>query len=144
MNALNDTPGLAFGLLNSIAICFNQYSLHGDPNFGVGLYTNGANPYGSQLATGLTFNGAFNVTLSYDGTTLSITMQAAGGGTIFRHSWTINIPSRVGGNTAYAGFTGGTGGASTVQAVQSWTYTASSGSGQTPTVPAAPTNLQVK
>jgi Chitobiase/beta-hexosaminidase C-terminal domain/Legume lectin domain len=139
MNALNDTPGLAFGLLNSIAICFNQYSLHGDPNFGVGLYTNGADPYGSQIATGLTFNGAFNVTLSYDGTTLSITMQAAGGGTIFRH-----IPSRVGGNTAYAGFTGGTGGASSVQAVQSWTYTASSGSVQTPAVPAAPTNLQVK
>jgi hypothetical protein len=110
----------------------------------VGLYTNGAAPYGSQIATGLNFSsGSWNVTLSYDGTTLSLTMQSTNGGAVFKHSWTINIPSTVGGSTAYVGFTGGTYGAAQVQAIQSWTY-ASSATQTSAAVPAAPTNLQVK
>ncbi len=147
MNAVNGSTGLALGLLNSIAIVFNQLSISGsgDPTNGVGLYTNGANPYGSQIATGLSFVGAFKVTLTYSGTTLSISIQSTGGGTIFTHSWTINIPSTVGANSAYVGFTGSTYGAASIQAIQSWTYTPTS-SGQTPTpaVPAAPTNLRVQ
>jgi hypothetical protein len=124
-----------------------MFGVGGDPSNSVGLYTNGANPFGSQIATGLNFGGGtFNVTLSYDGTTLSLSMQNTGGGPVFTRSWTINIPSKVGGSTAYVGFTGGTGGAASVQAVQSWTFTAASASqGQTaPPVPAAPTNLRVQ
>jgi len=134
--------GLAFGILNSIAIVFNQSPTgSSDPSNGVGLYTDGKAPNGSQIATGLSFVGAFNVTLTYSGTTLTISMQSTGGGTIFTHSWTIDIPSTVGANTAYVGFTGGTYGAASVQSVQTWTYTASPG--QT-AVPAAPTNLIVQ
>jgi hypothetical protein len=137
----------AWGLLNSVGIAFCMFGVGGDPSNSVGLYTNGANPFGSQIATGLNFGGGtFNVTLSYDGTTLSLSMQNTGGGPVFTRSWTINIPSKVGGSTAYVGFTGGTGGAASVQAVQSWTFTAASASqGQTaPPVPAAPTNLRVQ
>jgi hypothetical protein len=35
----------------------------------------------------------------------------------------VNIPSLVGGNTAYVGFTGGTGAMAATQNVMSWTYT---------------------
>ena len=148
INAVNGTPGQSFGLLNSVALAFSQYAIGSDPSNGVGLYTNGADPYGSQVPTGLTFNTTFNVTLTYNGSTLSLSMQATNGGTIFTRSWTINIPSTVGANTAYVGFTGGSGGgAHAVQAIQSWTYTAASSVQAPPpaaAVPAAPTNLQVK
>jgi hypothetical protein len=106
------------GILNSVAIAFDLSTV---PN-SVGLYTNGATPQGNQTATSLTFGGGvFNVTLSYSGTTLSISMQSSGGGTTFTHSWTVNIPSVVGANTAYVGFTGGTAG-NWFQAINSWTF----------------------
>jgi len=35
----------------------------------------------------------------------------------------VNIPTMVGGNTAYVGFTGGTGASTATQNVLSWTYT---------------------
>jgi hypothetical protein len=144
MDAFNGHPnqGDGFGLNASVAIAFNQYALGSDPTNGIGLYTNGSAPQGSQVATGFNFASgtAVSCTLTYDGTTLKISMTQ--GSSSFSHSWTINIPSTVGGSTAYAGFTGGTGGAASIAAVQSWTYTASQG--QTPAVPAPPTNLQVK
>jgi hypothetical protein len=63
------------------------------------------------------------VTLGYSGTTLSISMQATTGGTIFTHSWTgVNIPTIVGGNTAYVGFTGGQYGSSAVTEISNWTF----------------------
>ncbi len=150
MDAINGPPfGAAPGLLSSVAVVLNQQAFPGtsDPNFGVGLYMNGAAPYGSQIATGLNFStGSWIVTLTYDGTTLKLTMQSTNGGAAFTHSWPINIPTYVGGNTAYVGFTGGTYGAASIQAIQSWTYTAAGSAQATPptAVPAAPTNLQVK
>jgi Legume lectin domain/Chitobiase/beta-hexosaminidase C-terminal domain len=140
MNAYNGTSGTSYGLLNSIAIAFDQYAVANS----VGLYTNGATPTGSQIPTGLTFsNGhSFNVLLSYSGNTLTLSMTDTVTGAKFTHNFTIDIPSTVGANTAYVGFTGGTGGAASVQAVQSWTYATSPG--QTTAVPAAPTNLIVQ
>jgi hypothetical protein len=144
MNANNGgTGGTSYGLLNSIAIAFNQWP-GSNPGNSIGLYTNGATPSGSQISTGLNFGSGhpFTVILSYSGSTLSFSMTDKVTGATFTHSFTVNIPSTVGGNTAYVGFTGGTGGAATIQAVQTWTHTASLG--QTPAVPAPPTNLQVK
>jgi transposase len=40
----------------------------------------------------------------------------------FTHSYTVDIPSFVGGNVGYVGFTGGTGGLTTVADVRTWTY----------------------
>jgi hypothetical protein len=133
--------GTSVGILNSIAIAFDLYAA---PN-SVGLYTNGATPAGSQITmTGITLNSghAMNVSLSYTGTTLSFSITDTVTGAHFTHNFTIDIPSTVGANTAYVGFTGGTGGATAVQQVQSWTYTASPG--QAPAVPAPPTNLRVQ
>jgi Legume lectin domain/Chitobiase/beta-hexosaminidase C-terminal domain len=144
MNANNGgTGGTSYGLLNSVAIAFNQWS-GPDPGNSIGLYTKGATPTGSQVPTGLNFSSGhpFTVTLSYSGTTLSLSMTDTVTGTTFTHNFTIDIPSAVGGNTAYVGFTGSSGGAAAIAAVQSWTHTAAQG--KAPAVPAAPTNLQVK
>jgi hypothetical protein len=40
----------------------------------------------------------------------------------FTIAFPVNIPSKVGGNTAYAGFTGATGGATALQQILTWTY----------------------
>ena len=110
--------GWSAGILNSVAIAFDLFTVSNS----VGLYTNGATPVGNQTPSGLTFNGGtFNVTIYYLNGTLSVSMQPAGGGTTFSHSWAVNIPSVVGANTATIGFTGATGGQMAVQQINSWT-----------------------
>ncbi len=141
MDSYNGVPGQGdgFGILSSVAIAFDQFFVANS----VGLYTNGNSPQGNQIhATGITFGGGTPVTctVTYSGTTLTIKMTQ--GSAQFSHSWTIDVPKTVGGSTAYVGFTGGTGGAASVAAIQSWTYTASSG--PTSPVPNAPTNLRAQ
>ncbi len=104
------------------------------------MYLDGAVP--TVPAVDMTSSGVsllsgdvMNVQLSYNGTTLTLTITDASTMKSFTTSWTVNIPTTVGGNTALVGFTGGTGGATAIQDVLSWTYSA----GSNP--PAAPTNL---
>jgi hypothetical protein len=96
------------GFLYDVIVAFD---LHNTPN-SVGFYSGGANCTGSQIATGITFaaGNPINCTLAYDGSNLAITMvDTVIGGTPFSHTWTsVNIPTLVGGNTAYAGFVGST------------------------------------
>lgn len=136
--------GHAYGILNSIAIAFDQGTV---PN-SVGLYTAGNNPQGSQIATGLSFSSGhpFRIVLSYSGTTLSLTMTDTVTLALFTHSWTIDIPSTVGWSNGYVGFTGSSYGSAAVQALESWTYTENSAAPPPPppAVPAAPTNLRVQ
>jgi Legume lectin domain len=62
--------------------------------------------------------------MSYDGTKLTMTItDAPVPANTFTTSWTVNISSTVGGNTAYAGFTAGTGGGTAQQEIITWTYT---------------------
>src|SRR5262249_44796238 len=55
--------------------------------------------------------------------TLKVTINDTGTGTSASQSYAVNIPSLVGGNTAYVGFTGGTGGLTATQNILNWTYT---------------------
>jgi hypothetical protein len=131
--------GTTGGLVNSVAVTFNL------TNNGTGLYTNGAMPTGSDTTiTGvsLTSGDPLAVALSYNGTTLSMTITDTKTKASFSKSWAINIPTTVGGNTAYVGFTASTGYFSANQYVQSWTYAASQG--QTAAVPAPPSDLRVQ
>jgi Bacterial lectin len=68
--------------------------------------------------------------ITYDGTTLTLTLIDTVTGASFTASQAIDIPTTVGGNLAYVGFTAGTGGLSAVQQILSWTYL----SGQTAVV----------
>jgi hypothetical protein len=130
---------LGGGITQSIALAFDLASVQNS----VGLYTNGSRPAGSQIVTGLNFlsGDPFVVALAYNGTTLSMTMTDTVTHATFSHSWPINIPSTVGGNNAYVGFTAATGSGAN-QLVTSWTYATTAT--QPSAVPAAPTNLRVQ
>ena len=123
-----DTLGGTAGIPTSVAIKFDLYSNAGEGTNSTGLYTNGASPTTPATTLGGNVNlhsgDVFNVHLTYNGTTLTMTINdATVPADTFTTSWTVNIPSTVGANTAYAGFTGGTGGQTATQDILSWTFT---------------------
>jgi Domain of unknown function (DUF1929)/Legume lectin domain/Glyoxal oxidase N-terminus/PKD domain len=122
-----DTPGGTAGIANSLAVKFDLYDNQGEGVNSTGLYTNGASP----TVPATTFGGGvdlhsgdiFQVHLSYDGSTLAMTItDTAIPSDTYTISWPINIPGTVGGNSAYAGFTAGTGGLTANQDIIKWTY----------------------
>ncbi len=130
------------GIPNSIAIKFDLYNNEGEGSNSTGLYTNGAAPMAagsidlSPTGINLHSGNPFLVTMTYDGTTLSVTLTDTVTSATATQTYTIDIPATIGGATAYAGFTAGTGGQSAKQEILSWTYTASA-----PTAPNAPFGL---
>jgi Legume lectin domain len=125
----SDTPGAGGGIPNSIAIKFDLYSNAGEGPNSTGLYSNGASPTTPAMdmtSSGINLHSAdvMHAHITYDGTTLSLTLSDTVTGATFSTSWPINISTTIGSNTAYAGFTGGTGGSSAVQDVVTWTYSA--------------------
>jgi hypothetical protein len=122
-----DAPGGTPGIGNSIAVKFDIYNNAGEGDDSTGLYTNGASP--TQPSTDLTPSGivlfegdTITAHITYDGTTLTMTLTDQVISKTFTESWTINIPSTIGGNTAFVGFTGGTGGSTSSQKVETWTF----------------------
>ena len=114
--------GQAPGILNSVAIAINPGSTGygASTSNGVGIYTNGLAPWGSQIATTLSMTGTFTVTITYSDTTVGFSMT--NGTNTYSHNFTgYNIASIVGGNTAYAGFTAGTYSHVGNVAINSWT-----------------------
>jgi hypothetical protein len=124
----SDTPGGAGGIPSSVAVKFDLYNNAGEGTNSTGLYTNGASPTTPATTLGGNVNlhsgDVFNVHITYSGTTLTMTItDATMPADTFTTSWTVNIPSTVGANTAYAGFTGGTGGQTATQDILTWTFT---------------------
>jgi len=123
-----DTPGGTPGIAKSIAVKFDIYDNNGEGTDSTGLYLNGASP--TTPAIDMTSSGVilvsgdvFNVHMTYDGTTLTMTItDAANAAQTFTTSWAVNIPSTVGSSNAYIGFTGGTGGLTAIQDIIDWTY----------------------
>jgi hypothetical protein len=117
------TPGIG----KSIAVKFDLYSNAGEGTDSTGLYSNGASP--TVPAIDMTSSGVnlhsgdvFNVHMTYDGTTLKMTItDASFPSKTFSTSWMINIPATVG-NTAYVGFTAGTGALTATEEIISWTF----------------------
>ncbi|MGA7765046.1 MAG: chitobiase/beta-hexosaminidase C-terminal domain-containing protein [Candidatus Sulfotelmatobacter sp.] len=140
-----ETPGGTPGIATSVAVKFDIYSNSGEGTDSTGLYTDGASPTTPALdmsSSGVTLlsGDVFNVHMTYNGTTLTMTItDATNSAQTFTTSWTINIPSTVGSNTAYVGFTGGTGGLTAIQEILDWTYvTTSQPTAATPTFNPAP------
>jgi Legume lectin domain/Chitobiase/beta-hexosaminidase C-terminal domain len=133
-----DTPGGTGGILKSVAIKFDLYDNAGEGADSTGLYTNGVSP--TTPATDMTgkvdlhSGDTFSVHMVYNGTTLTMTITDGVTSATFTTSWTVNIPSIVGGNTAFVGFTGGTGGLSASQKIETWNFV----SGGTAPQPATP------
>ncbi len=116
----------ASGIGNSVAIKFDIYSNDGEGDDSTGLYVNGASP--TLPSTDLSSSGieldngdTIAAHITYNGTTLAMTLTDDVLGTSVSESWTVNIPTTIGSNTAYVGFTGGTGGLSSSQKIETWT-----------------------
>ena len=114
------------------------------PSTGVsstGLFFNGDTPTDQPVApdvnqplagTGIDFtagaedpNGphTYQATLSYHGTTLSETITDQTTGASFSRAYAnVDLPTTVGGDTAFVGFGGGTDGRTATMAITSWTY----------------------
>ena len=125
-------------LHNSVAVKFDLYDNNGEGVNSTGLYVNGASP--TSPSVDLTGSGVdlhsghvMNVQIAYDGTNLTMTITDPTVNSAFTHSWPIDIPGTVGGNSAYVGFTGGTGGQTAIQDVLNWTFSSSAASGTTAT-----------
>ena len=63
------------------------------------------------------------VTMTYDGATLDVSIQDTVTQAISHHAYSADIPQLVGGPNAYIGFTAGTGGAFATQSIKSWSFT---------------------
>jgi hypothetical protein len=116
--AISDGTSTTGGILNSIAVSFAVQ------NNSVGLYSGGIPPNGADTTvTGVTYTSGHLLacTLTYNGTTLSLTIMDTTTLGSFSHSWTVNIPSAVGSTTAFAGFTASNGFGYTNQFVTNWT-----------------------
>jgi hypothetical protein len=124
-----DSAGLGYqDIQKSVAIKFNFYDYQGEGSDSTGIYTNGQppvlptvdiSPSGIQLGSG----DSIEAQVTYTGLTLTLKLTDLVTNKTFTMSQAINIPSIVGANTAYVGFTGGTGGLSSSQKLISWTYT---------------------
>jgi hypothetical protein len=124
----NPTTGTTGGIANSVAIKFDIYSNAGEGTDSTGMYTDGAAP--TVPAVNLTPSGivllsgdTMSAQLVYNGTTLTLTLTDTVTNDTFTQAFTVNIPSTVGANTAYVGFTGGTGGGTAIQNIKTWTFT---------------------
>jgi hypothetical protein len=113
----------------SVAVKFDLFNNDGEGINSTGFYTNGVAPTVPSLdltSSGIDLHSgdAMHAHLTYDGTTLTLTLTDTVTNATFTASQVINIPSTVGANTAYVGFTAGTGGTVSTQSVLNWTYVA--------------------
>jgi Legume lectin domain/Chitobiase/beta-hexosaminidase C-terminal domain len=116
-----------FGINKSVAVKFDLYNNSGEGIDSTGLYQNGAQPTipASDLSgAGINLHSGdtFSVHMTYNGTTLTMSITDGTTGAVYNTSWPINIPQVIGGNTAYVGFTGGTGGSTATQDIKSWSF----------------------
>jgi hypothetical protein len=129
------------GVTNSFAVKLDLYT-HGSHNPSTGLFTGGqapdSDPTRDVPLTGINLGShdPIQITLTYDGTTLTEVVQDPFTGATFSHSYALNLAQVIGGPSAYVGFTGGTGGENAIQDIVRW-------AGQfSLALPAAPSGLQ--
>ncbi|HEX4086995.1 MAG TPA: fibronectin type III domain-containing protein, partial [Chthoniobacteraceae bacterium] len=129
------------GIKKSIAIKIDVY-----PDLSTtGLYENGeksdngAPPAIPTGAAGINFASGdlFTLHLTYLNGTLTETIGDTVTNAVFTHAYQVSIPDHLGSTSGYAGFTGGTGGATSIQQILAWNFTTLPFS-----VPAAPTALK--
>jgi hypothetical protein len=118
------------GIPNSVTIKFDLYNNNGEGDDSTGIYTGGAAPMTPAVdlsTTGIDLHSGDTMTvhMAYDGTNLTMTISDAVVNASFTQTWPINIPAAIGGNLAYAGFTGGTGGLTASQKIETWTFVSS-------------------
>jgi hypothetical protein len=116
------------GITTSIAVKFDLFNDGGEGQNSTGLYVNGAKPTVPAIdlsPTGINLHSddTMSVQLTYDGSTLVMTITDTVTLATYSTSFQINIPVTVGGSTAYMGFTGSTASLGSSQKILTWTYT---------------------
>ena len=130
------TPGIP----QSIAIKFDLYNNSGEGDDSTGLYVKGASPTNagsinlSHTGINLHSGDVFLAGITYDGTTLKVTITDTTTNASASQSYAVNIPNIVGGSSAYVGFTGATGQTTATQNILNWVF--ASGAATPPTAPA--------
>ena len=133
--------GLGYqGISNSLAVKFDFSTPVGLGTDSTGLYINGASPTvpAIDLSTSgisLSSDDLMIVELAYNGSILSMTITDDVTGAAYSTSWPANIPSIIGGSSAYVGFTGGTTTLSSSQKLLTWEYVAGSEAAPLTTTP---------
>jgi hypothetical protein len=125
--------GLGYqGLASSVAVKFDLFDNMGEGSDSTGFYTNGASPTVPAVdmtTSGVSLHGTdiLHANITYDGTTLTLTLSDTVTGASFTTSTAINIPQIVGGPNAFAGFTAGASNVGATQSILNWTYVAGAG-----------------
>jgi streptogramin lyase len=121
--------GLGYeGLTPSAAIKFDLYDNAGEGTNSTGLYLDGAAPNVPAIdltGTGIDLHSGdeMHAGISYNGTTLTLTLTDLATGATWLHPFTVDIPRAVGGDTAYVGFTASTGSSTAIQQILDWQFT---------------------
>jgi len=121
-----------YGITPSAELCFELYN-NADDAPGYALATDGAGSagvtaggfdYQSTAPVSLISGDPINVSLYYNGNTLSMTLTDETTAATFSTTIDVGQLSQVlDGNTAYVGFTGGTGGVASTQTISDFTFT---------------------
>lgn len=119
-------PGGTGGIARSVAVKFDLYNNDGEGTDSTGVYTNGASPTipaTDMTASGVKLNSGhvMHAHITYDGTNLTLVLTDTSTGASFTKATAVNIPSVVGAQTAYVGFTGAIGGLSMTTNILNWT-----------------------
>jgi hypothetical protein len=124
--------GAGLGYANlplSVGLKLDLHNNAGEGAESTGLYTKGAVPMGTVGSVSLTPSGIdlhsgdpMTLHLVYSGSTLTMTLTDTVTKKSYTKAFTVNIPTLVGSNTAYVGFTGSSGGIGADQEILSWSY----------------------
>ena len=109
------------GITPSFGIEFNIYSGN---TVGIALRTNGVTgkPYSPTTPLNIASGDLIDVTVQYANGNLQLTLQDSTAGTSFTTNLVIDLPSVLGADTAYVGFTGGSGATVATQQVSNFAY----------------------
>jgi hypothetical protein len=114
--------GLGYaGIAPSAALEMNVYA---GTTPGIAFRTDGATggPYSSTAPVSLPSGHPINFAFTYDGTTMVLSMTDTVAGTSFTTNYTADLPSLVGANTAYVGFTGASGGVASFEQISNFMF----------------------
>ncbi len=122
-NALGTSGGgLGYnGIATSVALKFNIYPAVSQAGLGTSANFNTV----ANAATGsvnMRTGNPINAVVSYAGTRLTLLLTDTVTGVAWTKVFTVNIPTLVGANTAWVGFTAGTGGATATFDILNWTW----------------------
>jgi hypothetical protein len=117
------------GITPSAALMFNIYNGAPGGASGINFNTNGTgvsvgNPFSSTAPVDIDSGDPIDTTITYANGIATVTLSDSVAGTTFTASQAMNIPSIVGGHTAWVGMTGAEGGITSHQTVSNFVYIA--------------------